>query len=324
MIKKILVTGVFGQTGSFLAEECLKQDYIVYGIAKRKTSKLESWNEKLLTAKNFHLITGDITDSTFLTNTLNEIKPNYIANLAAQSHVKYSFSTPILTLSTNLIAPSIILEWIRASAQECRFYNASTSEIFGGKSCPILGFNENSPIIPKSPYGVSKAGIHNMIKIYRESYDLFLSNGILFNHESERRPKDFVTQKIIHNMIRISKGEIETFELGNLAAVRDWGYAADYAGAILKILEGDKPSDYVIATGAGSTVDNFAKLTAEALGIKNYKDKIKINMDLYRPLEVDYLIGDPSKAKWELGWKATTSLESLIDIMIKAGLADAC
>ena len=336
MKKTALVTGVTGQDGAYLSELLLEKNYKVYGTYRRNSS-INIWrlNElKILNNKNFELIELELTDFGNIINVINEIKPNEIYNLAAQSFVGSSFKIPIGTSHVTGIGCLNILEAIRNTDREIRFYQASTSEMFG--KVQKIPQNEETEFYPRSPYGVSKLFSHWMTVNYRESYNIFATSGILFNHESPLRGIEFVTRKITDSIAKIKLGKIESFELGNLDSKRDWGYAKEYVEGMWKMLQIDKPGTYVLATNETNTVRNFLKHSFEAVNIevefngerenetcvdkKNGKKYVSINPLYYRPAEVDILVGDYSKAKKELNWSPNTTLNDLIELMIKEDL----
>ena len=337
MKKKVaLITGITGQDGSYLAEFLLKKGYVVHGI-KRKSS---SFNTERLdhiyidphNKTNFFLHYGDLTDFNSIYNLIIKIKPHEIYNLGAQSHVGVSFDNPLYTTQTNALGTLSILEAIRTSGLVTKFYQASTSEMFGGEK--KISFNENSNFIPKSPYGVSKLYAHWITKVYRESYKIFACSGLLFNHESPRRGETFVTRKITNFFARLMSGSNEILYLGNIYAERDWGHAKDYVEMQWKMLQKKKPKDYVIATGKTTSVKNFINECCKYLNLKviwtgkGLKEKcilkmgnkkktiIKIDKKYYRPLEVDYLLGDPRKAFKDLKFKPKFDLKKLVKDMI--------
>jgi GDPmannose 4,6-dehydratase len=340
--KKALITGITGQDGSFLTELLLEKGYEVHGIIRR-ASTINTWrinhlynNPDILDKKMF-LHYGDMTDGMSLTRLIKEIEPDEIYNLAAQSHVGISFELPEFTANIDALGTLRLLEAIRLSGLEkkTKFYQASTSELYG--KVVETPQTETTPFYPRSPYGVAKLYGFWIIKNYREAYDLFAVNGILFNHESERRGHNFVTRKIITAFCKIKLGLQDHVELGNLESKRDWGYAKDYVEAMWLMLQQDKPDDYVIATGETHSVRDFVEFTASHVGFeiewrgegvdevgiekKSGKEIIKINPRFFRPTEVELLLGDPSKAEKELGWERKTSLDEMIKIMVKSDMA---
>ena len=339
MKKKALIFGVTGQDGSYLAEFLLNKNYIVYGVKRKSSSYNTSRIDHLIDAnKNFHLHYGDVTDSSLINTLINTIKPNEIYNLSTQSHVAVSFFLPDYSSNVNAIGCLRILEAIKLSKlkNKIKFYQAGTSEMFGKVS--QIPQNEKTPFYPRSPYGVSKLFAHWMTINYRESYNLFACNGILFNHESPRRGETFVTRKITIGLTRIKLGLQKKIILGNLNAKRDWGHAKDYVEAQWLILQQPKPDDYVIATGKNHTVKEFINKCAKILKIKIYwkgegiKTKaydakgnciIECSKKYFRPAEVDILLGDSTKAKKLLKWKPKISFENLVKEMINDDLQKA-
>jgi len=342
MKKVALITGVTGQDGSYLAEFLLKKKYVVHGI-KRKSSSFNTQRIDHIYVDphlktNFFLHYGDLTDSNSIFKIINEIRPNEIYNLGAQSHVGVSFENPEYTAQVDGLGCLRILEAIRfLKLKKTKFYQAGTSELFGEINKKKI-FNEKSEFHPKSPYGVSKLFAHQITKVYRESYKIFASNGILFNHESPRRGETFVTRKITRFLTRWKFNLENILYLGNIYAVRDWGHAKDYVEMQWKILQQKKPDDYIIATGATCSVKEFInkcckllkikiywagkKLNEHAYVIKNRKKVILIKVDksYFRPLEVDYLKGDSKKAFKKLKFKPKYNLNSLIEDMIASDL----
>ena len=335
-MKKALIFGVTGQDGSYLSELLLSKKYIVHGV-KRRSSSINThridhlYQDPQKKKRNFILHYGDITDSTSVSKIIHDIKPDEIYNLAAQSHVAVSFEVPEYTANADALGVLRILEAIKFHKLEkkTKFYQAGTSEMFG--KVQTVPQNENTPFYPMSPYGVAKVYAHWITKNYREAYNIFASNGILFNHESPRRGETFVTKKIILALCKIKLGKQKKLFLGNLYAKRDWGHAKDYCYAMWRILQQKKADDYVIATGKQFSVKEFANATMKELGIKyrwkgsgiNEKcldqfGKVIIQCDpsYYRPLEVDTLLGDASKARKLLKWKPEIDLKNLVKLMI--------
>jgi len=345
-VKKAIITGITGQDGSYLSEYLLKKNYIVYGI-KRKSSSFNTdrinhiyTNKKF--KKNFHLVYGDLTDSNSISNIINKIKPDEIYNLAAQSHVGVSFELPVYTAQVNAIGTLNILEAIRSSGltSKTKFYQASTSELFG--EIQDKKQSEKTKFYPKSPYATSKLFAYWITKNYRESYGVFASNGILFNHESPRRGETFVTRKITIGLSKIIHGVEKCLSLGNIYSLRDWGHAKDYMEMCWKIIQHKKPDDFIVATGKQYSVKFFIEKCLIYLGIKikwsgsglneiakiisfdkkkypNLKEHmkiIKIDKKYFRPNEVNNLIGNSSKSKKVLFWKAKTSIDALIAEMM--------
>lgn len=334
-MKKAIITGVGGQDGAYLARYLIDLGYEVYGGYRRAVSP-NFWrlNELgLLNEPNFHLVEFELTDPFNILSVVNEIRPQEIYNLAAQSFVGVSFKEPFHTANATGIGTLNILEAIKTVDKSIKFYQASTSEMFG--KVQAVPQSETTPFYPRSPYGVAKLYAHFITVNYQESYDIFASSGILFNHESPLRGLEFVTRKITNTAAKIALKKAKTLELGNLDAKRDWGYAKEYVEGMHAMLQAPTPDTFVLATGVTTTVRDFVKLSFEALdiGIKfegegineiGLNDKgdviVKINPAFFRPAEVDLLIGDASKAKQKLGWSAKTDLKGLCDMMIKADL----
>jgi len=321
-LKRALITGVTGQDGSYLAELLLNKGYQVHGLIRRSSTFNTSRIEHLYTdphdvGSRFKLHYGDITDGVGISNLLRELEPNEIYNLAAQSHVQVSFGMPDFTAQVDAVGTIRILEAIRASKIQTKFYQASTSEQFGSTPPPQT---EESIFAPRSPYAVAKLYSYWVVRNYREAYGLHMTNGILFNHESPRRGETFVTRKITMAAARIKLGLQTKLYLGNLDAVRDWGYAPEYVESMWRMLQEKDSGDYVIATGVGATVRQFCDAAFTSLGL-DYRDFVEVESRYVRPTEVDALIGDASKAEKSLGWKAHTHWEELAEIMVSADLA---
>lgn len=313
MAKRALITGITGQDGSYLAEFLLDKGYEVYGLTRR-TSTQNIGNIKHI-ADKVTLLSGDLLDQSSLTEAVHDSNPDEVYNLAAQSFVKTSWNQPVLTGEFTAIGVTRMLEAIRAVNPKIRFYQASSSEMFG--KVTETPQKETTRFYPRSPYGVAKVYGHYITLNYRESYDLFACSGILFNHESPRRGLEFVTRKISNAVARISLGKQDMLELGNLDAKRDWGFAGDYVEAMWMMLQQSEPEDYVISTGENHSVEEFVKLAFEAVGISDWQKHVHANKDEFlRPAEVDYLIGDYSKAKETLGWTPKTSFKQLVDMMV--------
>jgi len=322
MKRRALITGITGQTGSYLAELLLEKGYEVHGLIRRSSTFNTSRIDHLIQnpqnkASDFHLHYGDMTDGANLTNLIREVSPTEIYNLAAQSHVQVSFNIPQYTAQVDGLGTVILLESIRASGIECKFYQASTSEMFGSTPPPQ---NEESIFRPRSPYAAAKLMAYWTTVNYREAYGLHATNGILFNHESPRRGETFVTRKITKAVSRIVKGSNEKLYLGNLNSVRDWGYAKEYVESMWMMLQQDKPGDFVIATGVGATVEQFAEEAFNHVGL-NFRDYLAFDPRYVRPTEVDKLIGDPAKARKILGWEAKTRWADLAKLMVEADLS---
>ncbi len=341
-MKKAVITGITGQDGSYLAEFLLEKGYEVHGLVRRhsiiNTQRIDHILESEANNKTFFLHYADMTDSSCLIRIMGEIKPDEVYNLAAQSHVGVSFEIPEYTAEATGVATLKILEAIRLANPKCRFYQASTSELFGGlpETAPQ---SEKTPFYPKSPYGVAKLYSYWITVNYRESYDMFCCNGILFNHESPRRGETFVTRKITLAVAAILAGKQDKVSLGNLDAKRDWGFAGDYVKGMWLMLQKDKPGDYVLATNETHTVREFLTLAFKAAGIelrfegtgvdekaydaKTGKLMADVNPKFFRPAEVDLLWGDCTKAENELGWKRDVSFEGLVKMMVESDLKEA-
>lgn len=340
MGKTALITGITGQDGSYLSELLLNKGYEVHGIIRRhstiSTDRIDHlYDNKALRDNKFFLHYGDLADSSNLNRLIYKIAPDEIYNLAAQSHVAVSFEVPEYTADITGIGTLRILDAIRESNAKTKFYQASTSELYGGieGSAPQ---NENTPFYPKSPYGAAKLYSYWITVNYRESYNLFAANGILFNHESPRRGETFVTRKITRAVSEIKLGMKEKLFLGNLNAKRDWGFAGDYVEGMWRILQADKPSDYVLSTGETHTVREFTELAFKEAGIdiewigegvdekgidkKDGRTLVEVNPRYFRPAEVEVLLGDCTKAQNELGWKRKVSFEQLVSMMVRYDL----
>lgn len=331
-MKRALITGITGQDGSYLAELLLEKGYEVYGIWRRKATvdygNIEHLKDKV------HLIYADMTDAVSLVTAMKISQADEVYNLAAQSFVKTSWDTPIGTADIDALGVTNMLEAIRIVKPEARFYQASTSEMFG--KVQAIPQNEETPFYPRSPYGVAKLYGHWITKNYRESYDMFACSGILFNHESERRGLEFVTRKITHAAVMISLGLQDHLELGNLDAKRDWGHSKDYVRAMWLMLQADTPDDYVIATNETRTVREFADTAFKHVGIelkwegegvnekgidvKTGKVLVSVNPEFFRPAEVELLLGDPAKAEEKLGWKREIDFSELVKRMVENDL----
>ncbi|MHB0896058.1 MAG: GDP-mannose 4,6-dehydratase [Spirochaetales bacterium] len=334
-MKKAFITGITGQDGSYLSEHLLEKGYEVHGIIRRSSVFTTARIEHLFSNPRYHIHHGDLTDSSNLHTLIAKIQPDEVYNLGAQSHVAVSFEVPEYTAEVDAVGTVRLLDAIRDLAVKTKFYQASTSELFGGLPDTIPQ-NERTPFYPKSPYGAAKLYSYWVTVNYRESYNLFACNGILFNHESPRRGETFVTKKITKAVAAIKQGLQQTIKLGNLDAKRDWGYAKEYVEAMWLMLQQDKPGDYVIATGKAYTVRQFAEYAFEEIGVeiewrgtgideRGYDRatgtlRIEIDPKYFRPAEVEYLLGDPTKAKQELGWVANTDLRDLCRMMVRYDL----
>jgi GDPmannose 4,6-dehydratase len=319
--KAALITGITGQDGSYLAEFLLAKGYEVHGIIRRSSSFNTARIDHIYQDphdKNPKLILhyGDMSDGVGLTNLVREIKPDEVYNLAAQSHVQVSFTMPQYTGQIDGVGPVVLLEAIRAAGNETRFYQASTSELYGSTPPPQ---NEDSMFRPRSPYAAAKLMAYWTTVNYREAYGIHATNGILFNHESPRRGETFVTRKITRAVADIAHGKSKKLYLGNVDSVRDWGYAKEFVESMWMMLQQDRPSDYVVATGVGATVQQFVEVAFAHAGL-NWQDHLEIDKKYIRPTEVDALIGDPSKAQRELGWSAKTHWQDLAKLMVDADL----
>jgi GDPmannose 4,6-dehydratase len=332
-MKTAFITGVTGQDGSYLSEFLIEKGYCVHGLARRSSTERKERIEHLRSNQNFHLHYGDMTDSMSIVKIIQEVKPDEIYNLAAQSHVAVSFDAPEFTANADAMGSLRILEAVRLTGLEksCRVYQASTSELYG--KVREVPQSETSPFHPYSPYAVAKQYAYWITREYRDAYGLFASNGILFNHESERRGETFVTRKITLAAARIAQGLQDKLYLGNLNSLRDWGYAKDYVECMWLILQHGKPDDFVIATGIQHSVREFCELAFRNVGIelgfegegvdekgidsKTGKTLIEVSTEFFRPTDVVNLLGDPSKAKKQLGWNPTrTSFEELVKKMV--------
>jgi GDPmannose 4,6-dehydratase len=335
-LKKAIITGITGQDGAYLAQLLLEKGYEVYGTYRR-TSSVNFWRIEELgieNHQNLHLIEYDLTDQSNSIRMVIDIKPDEIYNLAAQSFVGVSFDQPLATAHITGLGCVHLLEAIRIVNPKIKFYQASTSEMFG--EVQAIPQKEDTPFYPRSPYGVAKLYAHWMVINYRESYDIFGCSGILFNHESPLRGREFVTRKITDSVAKIKLGKLDVLELGNMDAKRDWGFAKEYVEGMYLMLQADKPDTYVLATNRTETVRDFVTMAFKAVDIEliwegkeeneTAKDKatgkvlVKVNPKFYRPAEVDLLIGDPQKAKDELGWEPKTTLEELCAMMVKDDL----
>ena len=322
-MKRALITGISGQDGSYLAEFLLEKGYEVWGILRRhaspehQTSRLDSIG--LLNNKNVHLVYGDVTDLPSLIRVMQESKPNEIYNLAAQSHVRISFDQPAFTTHADAQGVLNVLEAAKTVCPEARIYQAGSSEMFGNEF-DVDGFRrETTPMLPVSPYGCAKLYAYNLCRVYRSSYDMFISNGILFNHESPRRGLNFVTNKIVDGACKIKRGEETRLALGNLNATRDWGHAKDYVRAMWMMLQHDEPDDFVCSMGEAHSVQELCEEVFSELDM-DYRDYVVRDPKYYRPTELHDLKGDCSKLKEVLGWKPEYSFRSMIEEMVEARL----
>lgn len=323
MKKKAFITGISGQDGSYLAEFLLSKGYEVHGLVRRNSTVFRSRIEHLLPeyensprhGGRLFLHYGDLADGTNISSLLYEIQPDEVYNLAAQSHVKISFEIPVYTADITGVGTLRLLEALRQTGSKARFYQASSSEMFGKvRETPQ---NELTPFYPRSPYGCAKAFSYFQTVNYRESYNLFTCNGVLFNHESPRRGENFVTRKITKSVAEIKKGTRDKLLLGNLDARRDWGYAPEYVEAMWLMLQQDTADDYVIATGETHSVREFVE---EAFGLAglDWQKYVRVDKSYFRPAEVDLLVGDPTKAREKLGWQPKTNFKDLVKLMVEA------
>ncbi len=314
--KTALITGITGQDGSYLAELLLADGYRVVGMTRRTSTEVHERIEHLV--DRVEIVSGDLLDQSSITNLITEIRPSEVYNLAAQSFVPTSWAQPVLTGEFTALGVTRVLDSIRQVDPKIRFYQASSSEMFG--KVQETPQREETPFYPRSPYGVAKVYGHWITVNYRESYHMFAVSGILFNHESERRGKEFVTRKITDGVARIALGLRTKLHLGNLEAQRDWGFAGDYVRAMWLMLQQDVPEDFVIATGRTHSVRDFCRLAFEAADL-DYEAYVVEDPRFMRPAEVDSLIGDPAKAKRVLGWEPGTTFEQLVERMVRADLA---
>ncbi len=313
--RRALITGITGQDGSYLAELLLGKGYDVVGMVRRSSTL--NFERIAGIQDDITLVQADLIDEGSLIAALREHQPTEIYNLAAQSFVQTSWSQPVLTGETTALGVTRMLDALRTAAPEARFYQASSSEMFG--KVAESPQTESTPFYPRSPYGVAKVYGHWITVNYRESYGLHASSGILFNHESPRRGLEFVTRKITYGVARIKHGLAEKLPLGNLDAERDWGFAGDYVAAMWRMLQQDEPDDYVVATGVTTTVRRFCELAFAVAGL-DFEEHVVQDQRFMRPAEVDLLIGDATKARTVLGWEPTTSLEGLVEMMVESDL----
>ncbi|KPG01526.1 GDP-mannose 4,6-dehydratase [Rhodopseudomonas palustris] len=318
-MKRALITGVTGQDGAYLAALLLEKGYEVHGLVRRSSSAdvIDAKLRWLGVHNDVRFVDGNLLDLSSLLRAMREIKPDEVYNLAAQSFVKSSWTQPILTGQVTGLGAVNVLEAVRLDAPQARFYQASSSEMYGLIQEPVQ--SETTPFYPRSPYAVAKVYAHGMTVNYRESFGLHASNGILFNHESPVRGIEFVTRKVTDGVARIKLGQQTELRLGNIDAKRDWGHSKDYVRAMWMMLQQDKPEDYVIATGRTTTVRDMCRIAFAHVGL-NIDDHLVIDPDLFRPAEVDVLLGNPAKARSKLGWEPTITLEQMIQEMVEADL----
>ena len=321
---KALITGVTGQDGYYLSKYLIDKGYEVHGLIRRSstfnTDRIDGLISDNSSTNNFHLYYSDLLDSSSLNNLIASISPDEIYNLAAQSHVAVSFNNPLYTTQTSTVGPLTILEAIKNSDKEIKYYQASSSEMFGGIDNKPL--NENSKFIPKSPYAIGKVFAHEMTKIYRESYNLFAVNGILFNHESPLRGETFVTRKITKAVGRISQGIQKKLTLGNLDASRDWGFAGDYVEGMYLMMQHSNADDWVLSSNETHTVREFVQIAFQHVGL-DWEEYVQTSKKYERPNEVVHLLGDSSKARNLLGWEPKHSFKDLVQMMVEADIENA-
>ena len=318
---KAFITGITGQDGFYLAQHLLESDYEVHGTIRRSssfnTTRIDELISKYTESGQLKLYYSDLLDSSSLNNLVNGIEPDEIYNLAAQSHVAVSFKNPLYTTQTSTVGPLTLLEAVKNSEKEIKYYQASSSEMFGGIDSEVL--SEQSQFNPKSPYAVGKVFAHEMTKVYRESYGLFCVNGILFNHESPLRGETFVTRKITRAVGRIFHKTQKNLTLGNMEAKRDWGFAGDYVKGMKLMLSHDTPDDWVLAMGETHTVKEFVELAFGEVGL-DWKDYVLTSEKYHRPNEVNHLLGDPTKARNKLNWKPEVDFKRLVQLMVESDL----
>tara|TARA_Y100001958_G_scaffold158618_1_gene157083 strand:+ start:3059 stop:4093 length:1035 start_codon:yes stop_codon:yes gene_type:complete len=318
---KAFITGITGQDGYYLSKHLLESGFEVHGTIRRSssfnTSRIDGLIAEYGKSHQLKLYYSDLLDSSSLNNLINNIEPDQIYNLAAQSHVAVSFKNPLYTTQTSTVGPLTLLEAVKNAKKEIKYYQASSSEMYGGVDSSVL--SETSVFYPKSPYAVGKVFAHEMTKVYRDSYDLFCVNGILFNHESPARGETFVTRKITRAVGRIFHGIQKNLTLGNLEAKRDWGFAGDYVKGMKLMLEHDHPDDWVLATGKTHTVKEFVEAAFGEVGL-NWKDHVLTSEKYHRPNEVEHLLGDPSKAKKLLNWQPELDFNGLVKVMVESDL----
>ena len=316
MKKTALITGITGQDGSYLAELLLEKGYRVVGMTRRTSTEVHERIEHIV--DDIDIVSGDLLDQSSIQSIVAAMQPDEVYNLAAQSFVPTSWEQPVLTGEFTALGVTRMLEAIRHVNPKIRFYQASSSEMFG--KVVEVPQRETTPFYPRSPYGVAKVYGHWITVNYRESYDMFACSGMLFNHESERRGKEFVTRKISHGVARIKLGHAKELRMGNLDAQRDWGFAGDYVRAMWMMLQADKADDYVVATGRTHSVREFVRIAFEAAGLGSYEPYVVVDPRFVRPAEVDLLVGDATKIKTALGWKPTVNFEELVEMMVKADI----
>ncbi len=321
---KALITGITGQDGYYLTKLLIEKNYEVHGLIRRSstfnTDRIDELISEYSAEGKLSLYYSDLLDSSSLNNLINTILPDEIYNLAAQSHVAVSFKNPLYTTQTSTIGPLTILEAVKNSDKQIKYYQASSSEMFGGIDSNSL--NEESKFVPKSPYAAGKLFAHEMTKIYRDSYDIFAVNGILFNHESPLRGETFVTRKISKAVGRISQGIQSKLTLGNLEAFRDWGFAGDYVKGMYLMMQHEKPDDWVLSSDETHTVKEFVKIAFECVNL-NWEDYVVTSKKYERPNEVEHLLGDSSKARTKLNWTPKVSFKELVEMMVDSDIKEA-
>ena len=313
-MKNALIIGLTGQDGSYLADFLLKKNYNVFGTFRRTSHKCFERIDELGIFDEITRIKADLGDYSSLQAAFRQSKPDEVYNLGAQSFVGASFQQPILTADTTGLGALRVLDALKENMRDAKFYQASSSEMFG--NYPGVK-NENSPIKPRSPYGVAKVFAHNMTNHYREAYDIFASSGILFNHESPLRGIEFVTRKITWNLARVKYNQIEKFTLGNIHAKRDWGFAGDYVEAMWSMLQQKNPDDFIISTGETHSVEEFLTLATEFAGMGDWQKFVEIDKSILRPTDIDELVGDSSKAQKQIGWKPKITFKELVKTMVE-------
>jgi GDPmannose 4,6-dehydratase len=320
MARRAFITGIAGQDGSYLAEYLLSLGYEVFGLIRRNSITEHQQSRLETIAKHVHTEYGDVNDISSILRVMARAGPDEVYNLAAQSHVRISFEVPQLTVQSNAVGALNVLDLTRTQYPEARFYQASSSEMFGNSVDSDGKQRESTPMTPVSPYGCSKLAAYSLVRNYRRAYSMFASNGILFNHESPRRASNFVTNKVIRNAVLIKRGKVKQLELGNMDSQRDWGHSKDYVRAMHLILQHEVPDDFVISTGVTHSIRELCEVVFRKLDL-DYREYVVQNEKFMRPEELRYLCGDCTKAKAVLGWKPEYSFEQLIDDMIDSALA---
>lgn len=315
---KALVTGITGQDGSYMCEILLNHGYEVHGTMRRSSSPNTQRITEIIKSVHTHLM--DLTDSSSINKVISEVKPDIIFNLAAQSDVRASYDIPEYTIEATGVGVLRLLEAVRMHCPNSKFYQASSSEMFG--KVQVIPQNETTPFWPRSPYGCAKVLAFSISRAYREGHGMKIYNGILFNHESPRRGELFVTKKVVRGAVRIKQGKQKTIKLGNLESKRDWGYSKDYMEAIYEFVTTQEPQDFVIATGETHSVEEFVKETFEYLGLGSYNQYVEFDENLKRPAEVDFLLGDASKAKRLIGWEPKVKFKELVALMCENELQE--